>query len=559
MSHQYELYEQVKAMLASKYFNDSPDAKKLESGDIFVSSDIQIATNDNNRLLKVTLQFQCKDIGIVSRTILKINAPSHAYKRIVDLITQINSNKTFSCFEFDYRDGEIAARNFLQCIDYVPSIATLYTMIGDTTSKFMEYGDRLIEMIGVDANTLEIHDAAKAKDVFMEALNGDVESQQLLLDLINRDPDSSNYHKLKDAADSGNMTAQSLLSQLVATAAASNVDVSKVVMPDVISREELVKTTLDRAGRVLMTARNDEIAERDFYIEQMNNAYDAASGNIRECSNIASSLFLNEKLPQLYDPYLAYQWYARAKALTDGENYVAFRGVPGGNYQGVVDLFYEYMAEMVLMFGSREQKRKALHIMKSYIDKYWGAAYLCTDNFIYALLGIPPREACRKLGYALSDVPVNRELAVLYYKKMIDGDIADNNHNHAKYMAEQFEVLLGIKYYDSNQNSHLTTSTSSSASTVPKIGCYIATCVYGSYDCPQVWTLRRYRDNVLAESALGRAFIRFYYAVSPRLVKVFGGCSPVRSVWKVFLDKMVIDLNEKGYQDTPYEDRSWIH
>lgn len=35
-------------------------------------------------------------------------------------------------------------------------------------------------------------------------------------------------------------------------------------------------------------------------------------------------------------------------------------------------------------------------------------------------------------------------------------------------------------------------------------GCYVATCVYGSYDCPQVWTLRRFRDNTLAETMLGR-------------------------------------------------------
>ena len=33
-----------------------------------------------------------------------------------------------------------------------------------------------------------------------------------------------------------------------------------------------------------------------------------------------------------------------------------------------------------------------------------------------------------------------------------------------------------------------------------KSGCYIATAVYGSYDCPQVWTLRRYRDYTLAET-----------------------------------------------------------
>lgn len=41
-------------------------------------------------------------------------------------------------------------------------------------------------------------------------------------------------------------------------------------------------------------------------------------------------------------------------------------------------------------------------------------------------------------------------------------------------------------------------------------GCYIATCVYGSYDCPQVWTLRRFRDYTLDETWYGRLFIRCY-------------------------------------------------
>ena len=51
-------------------------------------------------------------------------------------------------------------------------------------------------------------------------------------------------------------------------------------------------------------------------------------------------------------------------------------------------------------------------------------------------------------------------------------------------------------------------------------GCYVATAVYGSYDCPEVWVLRRYRDFTLAHSWYGRAFIRAYYAISPKLVKV---------------------------------------
>ena len=88
-------------------------------------------------------------------------------------------------------------------------------------------------------------------------------------------------------------------------------------------------------------------------------------------------------------------------------------------------------------------------------------------------------------------------------------------------------------------------------------GCYIATAVYGSYDCPQVWTLRRYRDNTLAETWYGRAFIRVYYAVSPTLVKWFGETAWFRKLWQAVLDRMVADLNAEGVEATPYEDKRW--
>lgn len=85
-------------------------------------------------------------------------------------------------------------------------------------------------------------------------------------------------------------------------------------------------------------------------------------------------------------------------------------------------------------------------------------------------------------------------------------------------------------------------------------GCYIATAVYGSYDCPEVWTLRRYRDNTLAKTGLGRLFIRFYYAVSPKVVDVFGTSKWFIRFWKNRLDGMVKILNSKGVEDTPYQD-----
>lgn len=88
-------------------------------------------------------------------------------------------------------------------------------------------------------------------------------------------------------------------------------------------------------------------------------------------------------------------------------------------------------------------------------------------------------------------------------------------------------------------------------------GCYVATAVYGSYDCPEVWTLRRFRDNTLAESIFGRAFIHTYYAISPTLVKWFGETQWFKNLFKGRLDKMVKSLNEKGFEDTPYEDKNW--
>lgn len=86
-------------------------------------------------------------------------------------------------------------------------------------------------------------------------------------------------------------------------------------------------------------------------------------------------------------------------------------------------------------------------------------------------------------------------------------------------------------------------------------GCYIATAVYGSYDCPEVWTLRRFRDEKLLETAPGRLFVKAYYTVSPSVVKVFGETRWFNQFWRRNLDKMVTRLKRNGYKDTPYNDR----
>ena len=112
------------------------------------------------------------------------------------------------------------------------------------------------------------------------------------------------------------------------------------------------------------------------------------------------------------------------------------------------------------------------------------------------------------------------------------------------------------------------TKTSNPAAYVPKAapanqgnsnassgGCYIATAVYGSYDCPEVWTLRRYRDERLLKTTLGRIFVKIYYATSPTIVKHFGDTDLFNRFWRGRLNKFVEKLQNDGYDNTPYYDR----
>ena len=69
--------------------------------------------------------------------------------------------------------------------------------------------------------------------------------------------------------------------------------------------------------------------------------------------------------------------------------------------------------------------------------------------------------------------------------------------------------------------------------------CYIATAVYGSYDAPQVLTLRRFRDEVLAESYFGRLFIKTYYRFSPPVAERLKSAKRVNLLVRKVLDMIV--------------------
>ena len=101
----------------------------------------------------------------------------------------------------------------------------------------------------------------------------------------------------------------------------------------------------------------------------------------------------------------------------------------------------------------------------------------------------------------------------------------DNDHIYVKYKGTP-GILGSFRRVDKEESEQAINS-----------GCYVATSVYGSYDCPEVWALRRFRDQFLDKSLLGRLFIKTYYAISPTLVHLFGGMGIFQYSNKKILDK----------------------
>jgi hypothetical protein len=73
-----------------------------------------------------------------------------------------------------------------------------------------------------------------------------------------------------------------------------------------------------------------------------------------------------------------------------------------------------------------------------------------------------------------------------------------------------------------------------------KKGCFVATAVYGSPMVEEVVALRRFRDNVLQASCLGRTFVRAYYWLSPPLARVVSRNQSLRKALRGVVMKPVL-------------------
>ena len=84
--------------------------------------------------------------------------------------------------------------------------------------------------------------------------------------------------------------------------------------------------------------------------------------------------------------------------------------------------------------------------------------------------------------------------------------------------------------------------------TIARKGCFIAAATYEGADADEVLVLREYRDAVLADSKIGRAFTKFYYRSSPYIAQIVDRSVHLKKVARKVLDKLVL-IAERQLRD----------
>lgn len=74
-------------------------------------------------------------------------------------------------------------------------------------------------------------------------------------------------------------------------------------------------------------------------------------------------------------------------------------------------------------------------------------------------------------------------------------------------------------------------------------GCFIATEIYGSYDSAPVLILRQFRDEKLLTNKTGSILVKYYYFISPQIVKLMSNKNVLNKIIKSILDRFVNKLN----------------
>ena len=141
-------------------------------------------------------------------------------------------------------------------------------------------------------------------------------------------------------------------------------------------------------------------------------------------------------------------------------------------------------------------------------------------------------------GISINDVEAiqrcSNQSKVAEYKSLVDfllGELGPIQINQVKHLCYWKDVRAA----QAKSTAKKVGSTISSAND----GCYIAKMAYGDYDHPQVLELRKFRDDFLSRTMLGRSFIKLYYRYSPSLVQRLKNKQGINFIIRKGLDQFI--------------------
>lgn len=323
---------------------------------------------------------------------------------------------------------------------------------------------------------------------------------------------------------------------------------------DELKRYDVV--TFDEDDKVVVLARFDYNGRKFVYVNEIL----SDESDITDVYKIMEIHLEDNTLEKVTDLELLKNIRPIAQRLLEG---YAKQEIRPENQINVIDNFtYDYFYNLVDRLVKWKNKEEycsleiyGIHVVKDYegsndyVKKIQIIGYLGdSESDIDMFLNIPNRHPSdKKFSDEVFDwFNVGRPRSTSSYA--IYQSIGSFKSDADLIKAMQFlQRDVKTKYPKVNINFYIPETPSS-------VGCYIATAVYGSYDSPEVWTLRRFRDNVLSKSVFGRWFIKAYYFISPKLVDAFGNNRVFKKVFRNHLDKLVKSLNDKGINNTYYED-----
>lgn len=119
----------------------------------------------------------------------------------------------------------------------------------------------------------------------------------------------------------------------------------------------------------------------------------------------------------------------------------------------------------------------------------------------------------------------------------------DLSNSEIEMKSEGGPLRMGWSEADQKDNIAL------ASSTMNLLNCFVATAVYGSWNAPQLDTLRRYRDQVLQNTPEGRRLIECYYRYGPDLAVHVRDNPILGAVLRPLFDIAVWLLNKLDFSD----------